>query len=212
MEKHCCHHPDVEAAETCCYCGRHFCQECLNRNAQGKYFCKREEECLAYQEGDAAPGQEFSPVTEYLLDETALDRYEQRITEILEELEDLQGLMQKPKAASESGEAEVPAEAQDTPETVQAAGFCALKVAEQGAALLDLLLFRTEFMCRKCEFTGRAPALQEWSRLKDYLNDQAGPKIRKALEGLKEYEGLDPESMLEPVLRDLQEERNPDSE
>ena len=86
MDRPCHHHPDREAAGTCCYCDRPLCEECLVTNRQEKSFCRREDDCLAYQDELSSPGEPASPIVDYLIDEFSLDAQVKRVSEILEEL------------------------------------------------------------------------------------------------------------------------------
>ncbi len=170
MDRPCHHHPDREAAGTCCYCDRPLCGECLLTNRQEKSFCRREDDCLAYQDELSSPGEPASPIVDYLIDEFSLDAQVKRVSEILEELEELKGLLDDLEGAGPAHPLEV---------DPRIPGFCAYKLTEEAVALLGLISLRVEFIRKEQELSGRSVLLERANEVQGFLEQEAGPKIRE---------------------------------
>lgn len=190
MDRSCHHHPDREAAGTCCYCDRPLCEECLLTNRQGKSFCRREDDCLAYQDELSSPSEPASPIVDYLIDEFTLDAQMKRVSEILQELEELKGLLENLKGDGPAQPLEV---------DPRIPGFCAHKLAEEAAALSDLISLRVEFIRKEQAMSGSSVLLERTNEVRDFLAQEAGPKIREYLDFAKEYSGLDVSRLVEPL-------------
>ena len=183
MAVRCCHHPDREAAGTCCYCDRALCEECLSTNKEGKCFCRREEECLDYQDGLLSSGEAASPIVAYLIDERTLDAQMKRLSDILDELGELEGLLEDVEA-----DPMIP-------------GFCACKLAEEADALLSLISLRADFICREPELSGGGAMLDRAKDVQGFLAQEAAPKIREHLDRAGPYAGRDGSELLASMGR-----------
>jgi len=170
MDRPCHHHPDREAAGTCCYCDRPLCEECLLTNRQEKSFCRREDDCLAYQDELSSPGEPASPIVDYLIDEFSLDAQVKRISGILEELEELKGLL-------EDLEGDGPAHPLEVDPRIP--GFYAYKLTEEAFALLGLISLRVEFIRKEQELSGSSVLLERANEVQGFLEQEAEPKIRE---------------------------------
>ncbi len=203
MAFRCYHHPDREAAGTCCYCDRALCGECLATNKEGKVFCRREEECLDYQDGLLSAGEAVSPIVALLVDERTLDAQMKRLADILDELGELEGVLADLEADGESGGVS-PAMAEGPPpfeRDPRIPGFCACKLAEEAAALLNLISFRADFLCAESALSG-GDALQERAReVQAFLEREAAPKIRGHLDRAGPYVGGDGAELLASLER-----------
>jgi hypothetical protein len=197
MDRPCHRHPDREAAGTCCYCDRPLCEECLLTNRQGKSFCRREDDCLAYQDDLSSPGEPASPIVDYLIDEFSLDAQVKRVSEILEELEELKGLL-------EDLEGDGPAQPIEVDPRIP--GFCAHKLAEEAAALLDLISLRVEFISKEQELSGSSVLLERTNEVQGFLEQEAEPKIREYRDWAKQYGSADVSALLAALGRQDQEE------
>ena len=182
MDRPCHHHPDRETAGTCCYCDRPLCEECLLTNSQGKSFCRREDDCLAYQDELSSPGEPASPIVHYLIDEFSIDAQVKRVSETLEDLEELKGLL-------EDLEGDGPAHSLEVDPRIP--GFCAHKLAEEAVALLGLISLRVEFIRKEQELSGSSVLLERANEVHGFLEQEAGPKIREYSDFAKEYGDLD---------------------
>ena len=174
MDARCHHHPGREAVGTCCYCDRPLCEECLSTNREGKSYCRREDDCLAYQDEQSSPGEPTSPILSYLIDAYSLDVQERRVSEILEELEVLKELHEDVEG-----------------EDQRIAGFCACKLTEEAAALLSLISLRVDFMRKEYEQSGDAQTLERANEVKGFIERDAKPKIAASLDWAKPYGNLD---------------------
>jgi hypothetical protein len=184
MDLLCNHHPDREAAGTCCYCDRPLCEECLSTNKQGKSFCRREDDCLAYQEDESPASEPTSPIVAYLTDEYSLDAQVKRVSEILEELGELRELLEDVE-----GDQRIP-------------GYCACKLAEEADALASLITFRVDFMRKEHELSGDSQPLQRAKEARDFIDREAEPTIREALGWAKDYSALEASELLESIERE----------
>ena len=144
----------------------------------GKSFCKREDDCLAYQDDLSTPGEPASPIVDYLIDEFSLDAQVKRVSEILEELEELKGLL-------EYLEEDGPAQPLEVDSRIP--GFCAHKLAEEATALLDLISLRVEFIRKEQELSGSSILLERTNEVQGFLEQEAGPKIRAHQDWAKPY-------------------------
>ena len=183
MDRPCHHHPDREAAGTCCYCDRPLCEECLLTNRQEKSFCRREDDCLAYQD------ELSSPIVDYLIDELSLDAQVKRVSEILEELEELKGLLEDLEGDGQpDGSPTVPTEPAHPLEVdPRIPGFCAHKLTEEAVALLGLISLRVEFIRKEQELSGSSVLLERANEVQGFLEQEAGPKIRAHQDWTKPY-------------------------
>lgn len=197
MDARCHHHPGREAVGTCCYCDRPLCEECLSTNREGKPYCQREDDCLAYQDELSSPGEPTSPVVAYLTDEFSLDAQVRRASEILEELGELKGLLEDVGGDREPEEFDP-----------RISGFCACKLAEEAAALLGLISLRVSFIRKEYEPSGGSESLDRANEVKGFIEQEAGPKIREYLAWAKPYAGLDASELLASVgTQDRQDRR-----
>lgn len=170
MDRPCHHHPDREAAGTCCYCDRPLCEECLLTNRQEKSFCRREDDCLAYQDELSSPGEPASPIVDYLIDEFSLDAQVKRVSGILEELEELKGLLEDLEGDGPTHPLEV---------DPRIPGFYAYKLTEEAVALLGLISLRVEFIRKEQELSGSSVLLERANEVQGFLEQEAEPKIRE---------------------------------
>ena len=199
MDRPCHHHPDREAAGTCCYCDRPLCEECLLTNRQEKSFCRREDDCLAYQDELSSPGEPASPIVDYLIDEFSLDAQVKRVSGILEELEELKGLL-------DDLEGDGPAHPLEVDPRIP--GFCAYKLTEEAVALLGLISLRVEFIRKEQELSGRSVLLERANEVQGFLEQEAGPKIREYSDFAKEYGDLDVSRLVQSVGSQDQEQES----
>ena len=193
MDARCHHHPDSEAAGSCCYCDRPMCAECLLTNREGKSFCRREEECLAYQDALSFPGERASsPITDLLVDESSLDAQVRRLSVTLEELEELKGVLGDSSAAAE--EPASPLEAEP-----RIPGFCAWKLAEEAVALQGLIAARVDFIRKEQELSGSSFLLERADEVQAFLEQEAGPKIRECHDWAERYSDVGVSRRLESM-------------
>jgi hypothetical protein len=157
------------------------CEECLSTNRQGKSYCTKEDDCLAYQEDQSPAGDPISPIVAYLMDEYSLDVQVKRVSEILEELGELRGLREEVE-----GDQRIP-------------GYCAYKLAEEAAALTGLIAFRVDFMRKEYERSGDSRPLERAKEARDFLDQEAEPTIREFLGWTKPYSSLEASELLESV-------------
>ncbi len=198
MDRPCHHHPDREAAGTCCYCDRPLCEECLLTNRQEKSFCRREDDCLAYQDELSSPGEPASPIVDYLIDELSLDAQVKRVSEILEELEELTGLLEGD--GQPDGSPTVPTEPAHPLEVdPRIPGFCAHKLTEEAVALLGLISLRVEFIRKEQELSGSSVLLERANEVQGFLEQEAGPKILQYRDFAKPYSDLDVSQLVESM-------------
>lgn len=195
MDRPCHHHPDREAAGTCCYCDRSLCEECLLTNSQGKSFCRREDDCLAYQDELSFPAEPASPIVDYLIDEFSLDAQVKRVSEILKELEELKGLLEVLEGDGQPLEIDP-----------RIPGFCAHKLAEEAVALLGLISLRVEFTRKEQELSGRSLLLGRANEVQGFIEQEAGPKIRAHQDWAEQYGGADVTDLLASLGRQDPEE------
>ena len=188
MELRCHHHPGREAVGTCCYCDRPLCEECVSMNREGKSFCRREDDCLAYQDELSSPGEPASPVVAYLTDELSLDAQVRRASEILEELEELKGLFEEVGGDHEPDQIDP-----------RIPGFCACKLAEEASALLALISLRVNFICREYEPSGGSGSLGRATEVKAFIEQDAEPKIRQYRDWARPYASLDASELLASI-------------
>ena len=181
MDHRCTHHPDREAVGTCCYCDRRLCEECLSTNRQGRSYCRREDDCLAYQEDQTPAGEPTSPIVAYLTDEYSLDAQVKRLSEILEELGELRELLE-----DVGGDQRIP-------------GYCACKLAEEAAALAGLIAFRVDFKRKEHELSGDSQPLARAKVARDFIDQEAEPTIREFLGWAKPYSSLEATELLESI-------------
>lgn len=199
MDLRCHHHPDREADGTCCYCERPLCTECLAKNPQGKVFCRREEECLAYQDALTLPGESSTPIVDHLTDTLSLEAQANRLSSILEELGELKGLLEdteKPGSSPGTGE---DGETHPLEADVKIPGFCARKLAEEAQALLELLAFRLELMQKERELSGDSELPEKGNEVRGFLEQEAKPKVREYRDWTKPYSDLDAAGLLSPL-------------
>jgi hypothetical protein len=163
-------------------------------NSQGKSFCRREDDCLAYQDDLSPPGEPASPIVDYLIDEFSLDAQVKRVSEILEELEELKGLLEDFKGDGQPLEIDP-----------RIPGFCAHKLAEEAFALLGLISLRVEFIRKEQELSGSSVLLERANQVQDLLEQEAGPKIREYQDWVKPYSDLDVSPLVESMRSQDQE-------
>ena len=185
MDHPCHHHADREAAGTCCYCDRPLCEECLLTNRLGKSFCRREDDCLAYQDELSSPGEPASPIVDYLIDESSLDAQVKRVSEILEELEELKGLLE-----------DLEGDGQPLEIDPRIPGFCAHKLTEEAVALSGLISLRVEFIRKEQELSGSSVLPERANEVQGFLEQEAGPKILEYQDWTKPYGSADVSSLL----------------
>jgi hypothetical protein len=181
MDLLCTHHPDRDAVGNCCYCDRPLCEECLSTNRQGKSYCRREDNCLAYQEDESPAGEPASPIVVYLTDEYSLDAQVKRLSEILEELGELRELLE-----DVGGDQRIP-------------GYCACKLAQEAAALAGLIAFRVDLMRKEHELSGHSQPLKRAREARDFIDQEAEPTIREFLGLAKPYSALEASELLESI-------------
>jgi hypothetical protein len=190
MDRLCHHHPDREAAGTCCYCDRPLCKECLSTNRQGKSYCQREDDCLAYQDDESPAGEPISPIVSYLTDEYSLDAQVKRLSVTLEELAELRELPE-----DVGGDQRIP-------------GYCACKLAEEAAALAGLIGFRVDFMRKEFELSGDSQPLERAKDTRDFIDQQAAPTIHEFLGWAKPYSTLEVSELLESIEMESQKDES----
>lgn len=178
MDLRCCHHPDREAAGSCSYCERPLCDECLSTNKEGKAYCRREDDCLSYQDDQSSPGESASPIVGYVLDTYSFEDQVRRLSEVLEELDTSRERLK--------GEAD-----QRIP------GYVAGKLAEEAAALAGLISFRAECMRGEAESSRDSRSREKAEEVKGFIEKEAEPKIRELLELAGPYRDLRVSELLE---------------
>ncbi len=176
MDHPCHHHADREASGTCCYCDRPLCEECLLTNRLGKSFCRREDDCLAYQDELSSPAEPASPIVDYLIDELSLDAQVKRVSEILEELGELKGLLE-----------DLEGDGQPLEIDPRIPGFCAHKLTEEAVALSGLISLRVEFIRKEQELSGSSVPPERANEVQGFLEQEAGPKILEYQDWTKPY-------------------------
>jgi hypothetical protein len=209
MDRQCHHHPDRQAAGTCCYCDRPLCDECLFTNRQGKSFCRREDECLAYQDSLSSPGEPASPVIECLVDEFTLDAQVRRLSEVLEELGELKRLIEHADrtlptddgSPKDSAEPVHPLEADP-----RIPGFCAYELAEEAAALLGLIAFRIEVIRKEQELSESPLLLEKTNEVQGFLEGEAEHRVREYREWVEPFTSANPLDLLASLGRQGQQE------
>jgi len=190
MDLLCHHHPDREAVGTCCYCDRPLCEECLSTNRQGKSYCQREDDCLAYQEEEAPAGEPPSPLVAYLTDEYSLDAQLKRLSEILAELGELRELRD-----DVGGDQRIP-------------GYCACRLAEEAAALVGLIAFRVDFMRKEYDLSGDSHVLERAEEVRNFIDQEAEPTIRECLGWAKPYSAPEVSKLFESIETKSQEDES----
>ena len=202
MDRPCHHHPDREAAGTCCYCDRPLCEECLLTNRQGKSFCRREDDCLAYQDELSSPSEPAPPIVDYLIDEFSLDAQVRRVSEVLEELGGLKGLLEDLEGDRQpDGSPTVPTEpAHPLEADPRIPGFCAHKLADEAVSLLGLISLRVDFIRKEQELSGSSVMLAKVNEVQGFLEQEAGPKIREHLDWARPYADLDASELLASIV------------
>lgn len=167
MEQRCHHHPDREAEGSCHYCDRPMCGECLRRNAQGRSFCRREDDCLAFQDELAGSGPSDPPLISFLRDTMALEGHVERIDAVLEELREVDALLEAP----DEGQPE---------QAGTLVARCGLLLAQEAAALVELTRLRLavrQILDGQEEDTLPDPRIAE---IETYLAEEAAPRIHVA--------------------------------
>jgi len=188
MDLRCCHHPDRGAVGHCCYCERPLCEKCLSTNRQGQPYCRQEDNCLAYQEDQSSDREPRSPLVAYLLDERSLDAQVRRVSEILGELGELESLFEQ--------------------EDQRIPGFCACRLAEEADALVRLIWLRVEFISREHEHSGDSLAMERAKNVKGFIETEAEPRIREALDRARPHDARDASELLASVAGRTKEEGN----
>jgi hypothetical protein len=155
------------------------CEDCLSTNRQGKSFCRREDDCLAYQEDQSPAGEPTSPIVAYLTDEDSLDAQVKRASEILAEL----------------GEARELREEVGGDQRIR--GYCACKLAEEAAALVGLITLRVDFMVREYELSGDSDGPERAQEARNFVHQEAEPMIREVLGWAQPYSTLEVSELLE---------------
>lgn len=178
MNLRCWHHPDREAAGTCSYCERPLCEECLSTNKQGKAYCRREDDCLRYQDDQSAPDESTSPIVAFLLDAHSIEGQVRRLSEVLEELETSKEHLE--------GEADP-----------RIAGYAVCKLAEEAAALAGLIAFRSQCLATEGETCGDTRSREKAEEVKAFLEKEAEPRIRELLDRAGPYRDLEVSELLE---------------
>jgi hypothetical protein len=163
------------------------CEECLLTNRQGKSFCRREDDCLAYQDDLSSPGEPATPIVDYLIDELSLDAQVKRVAEVLKELDELKGLLQDLESE--------PAHPLEVDPGIP--GFCAHKLTEEAAALSGLISLRVEFIRKEQELSGSSFLLERANEVQGFLDNEAGPRIRECREFAGRYSDVDVSQLLE---------------
>jgi hypothetical protein len=167
-------------------------------NRQGKSFCKREDDCLAYQDDLSSPGEPVSPIVDYLIDEFSLEAQVKRISGVLEELEELKGLLEDLEGEGQpNGSPPVPTDpAHPLGIDPRIPGFCAHKLAEEAVALLGLIALRVEFIRKEKELSGSSVPLDRANELQVFLEQEAGPRVRADQDWAKRYGSADVSALL----------------
>jgi hypothetical protein len=158
-----------------------------------------EDDCLAYQDELSSPGEPASPIVDYLIDEFSLDAQVRRLSEVLEELEELKGLLEDVQAGTQTHGA--PAAAKEPPAHPLEAdpripGFFAFKLAEEAAAMLGLISLRLDFIRKEQEFSGHSVALERANEVQAFVEQEAGPKIRQFGGWARPYSDVDAADLL----------------
>jgi len=174
------------------------CEACLSTNREGKVFCRREEECLDYQDGLLSSGESVSPIVAYLIDERTLDAQMKRLSDVLDELGELEGLLADAETNPEADG--LPAAMTESAPPFEAdpriPGFCACKLAEEAEALRNLISLRADFICSEPEQSGGAAMLDRAKEVQAFLTEEAAPKIREHLDRAGPYAGRDGSDLL----------------
>lgn len=157
-------------------------------NREGKSFCRREDDCLAYQDDLSSTGEPASPIVAYLIDEFSLDAQVKRVSEILEELEELKGLLEDFEGSGRPLEIDP-----------RIPGFCAHKLAEEAFALLGLISLRVEFIRKEQELSGSSVLLERGNEIQGFLEQEAGPKILQYRDLAKPFSDLDVSLLVESI-------------
>jgi hypothetical protein len=201
MDPRCHHHPDREAAGTCCYCERRLCTECLSTNPQGKSFCRREEECLAYQDALSLPGDEgATPVADYLRNESSLETQAKRLSGVLEELGELRCLLEASEGKSQSGgTAGQPVHPHPLEADPRIPGICAGKLLQEADALLALVDFRIAVIRKEQESSGSAELPTAVKEVQEFIEQEAKPRLRDHADWGGRYSNADSSDVLDSI-------------
>jgi hypothetical protein len=170
-------------------------------NSQGKSFCRSEDDCLAYQDELSSPGEPVSPIVDYLMDEFSLDDHVKRVSKILEELEELKGLLENLEGDGQpDGSPSVTTEPSHPLEVDPGIpGFCAHRLTEEALALLGLISVRVEFIRKEQELSGSSFLVERANEVQGFLEQEAGPKIRAHQGWVKPYSDLDVSRLVESM-------------
>ncbi|MDY7030382.1 MAG: hypothetical protein SVY10_00565 [Thermodesulfobacteriota bacterium] len=173
MKIKCFHHPESEAEDTCMYCGRSLCADCLLRR-NDYCCCKDEENCLEYQDGD------FEPPSYTLIPNahSLLDTYLDRLAEVRDELDKVMAefdeLVQSLEKQNDAEQREV----EKSRKKIK--GFQAFHMAQENMAIISLMQLIIEYfnvnqeakddeLIRRVD-EGRAQMDELTPRLKEIMN------------------------------------------
>jgi hypothetical protein len=140
-----------------------------------------------------APGEPASPIVDYLTDTESLDAQVRRLSEILEELGEAKELLedvdQRPPG---EGDPKIP-------------GFCTHRLAEEADALLSLISFRVDAIQWDQQRSGDPEPSARVKEVRDFIQQEAEPKIREYKALTKRFSDLDVSQLLDSLEKQDQE-------
>lgn len=157
---------------------------------------------------------EMTSSSDYKSDESALDRYARRLSEVEEELAELGKFLEElDESANErfdpsASEQETYTQVTEKVYNLRIPAFCAIKLAEEGLALLNLIAVRIASLRSIYEQSTSSPKLQKLADLKNHV-DEVEPILRKTLDDLAPYSTLDARKIIESVCQRITTARKP---
>ena len=133
-----------------------------------------------------------------LIDEVTLEAQLKRVSEILQELEELKGLLEEfgetgAPAGSPAGETEPSGVLAPDPRTL---GFCAWKLVEEALAIAGLLSFRVAFIQKEPGLSGSSLMQERANEVRDFLEQETEPRIRACRDWAQRYSNVDAADLL----------------
>lgn len=202
MQRECYNHPGKNALATCCYCGRHLCQECLMKT-KDYYRCRNEHDCLNYQNKETEI--DFSPVIKdgYSL----VDKYFNRLLEVQDELGEIGRLFEgsASRIGDQNNEEELTTQLAKELNKQRIMGFRAYHLSKEGLALLNLTAVTIAYLKTTQELDTREK-LERIEKITSYA-EELEPHFNQTFKEMSKYKSLDAKEIVEAMAAQISESR-----
>jgi hypothetical protein len=141
-------------------------------------------------------------VNDYVLDDSALDRYFKRLIEVQEELGMLGKIFEESARRMKKGwpEKEIEKRIVEEVNRMRIPGFCAYHLAEEGMALLNLIAVKITLLRKKYEQSANSTRLEGLTKMQKRA-EEAEFLMRQTLEAMEPYSTLDAQKIFESTAR-----------